>query len=457
MAASHQQPNVLFILADDLGWMDTSLYGSKYYKTPNIDTLMRRGMRFTNAYAANPLCSPTRSSIETGLWPARIGFTMPNGHIPQVVLEQTVPKQGGPKARLCEPNSVSRLKLDYFTLGEAFRQAGYETAHIGKWHLGAEPYDPLHQGYQIDIPHTPGPGPTSYFGPWNYPNYKGKKGEHIEDAMCSCACEFIKSHQHKPFYLAYWAFSVHAPFQAKEQYIERYRKIADDGNPQRNPIMAAMLVSFDQAVGKLMRTLRETGLEDNTIIVFMSDNGGMMYETPGGIVTTSNAPLRGGKATIYEGGTRVPFAVIWPKQIKPNSVNSTDIVQSIDIYPTLAEMCRLPLPKYPIDGISIVDALRGRKLRRDMIFCHFPHTVAATFSAAASYVREGDWKLVQVFCINNDGSDRLELYNLKRDIGETHDVAAKYPDVVKRLRAKLQTFYKNSHAKLPHMNPNYKP
>ncbi len=456
-SASKQRPNVICILADDMGWMDTSLYGSQFHRTPHIDALMRRGMRFTNAYAANPLCSPTRASIATGLWPSRIGLTTPAGHLPQVVLEQTVPEKGGPNARMCEPNSLTRLKQEYFTLAEAFKQAGYNTAHIGKWHLGSEPYDPLHQGYDVDIPHTPGPGPTSYFGPWKYPTYKGKKGEHLEDAMSSCACEYIRTHRDEPFFMAYWAFSVHAPFQAKEDLMEIYRLRADAKNPQRNPIMGAMLASFDQAIGKLMSSLRENGLEENTIILFLSDNGGMMYETPGGVVTTSNAPLRGGKATIYEGGTRVPWAVIWPGHIKPNSVNNTDIIQSIDVFPTLADICHLPEPDYPMDGISIAPALMGQRLKRDTIFCHFPHTVAATFSPAASYVREGDWKLVRVYCINDDGSDRLELYNLKHDLSEVRDVAAKYPDVVKRLYKKMDGFIKQSGSKLPHMNPNWKP
>lgn len=216
-AAPARKPNVVFILADDLGWRDTALYGSTYYETPNIDRLATRGMMFRNAYAASPLCSPTRSSIATGLYPARIGITMPSCHLPQVILEQTLEKSGRPTRKALIPNSITRLKLEYVTTAENFKAAGYRTAHFGKWHLGAEPYDPLHQGFDIDLPHTPAPGPSGGYlgGPWKFWPTQGKPGEHIEDRMAEEAEKFIRENKSRPFYIDYWAFSVHEPWQAK--------------------------------------------------------------------------------------------------------------------------------------------------------------------------------------------------------------------------------------------------
>ena len=285
-------PNVVFILADDLGWMDTSLYGSKFYETPHIDALAERGMMFTNAYAAAAICSPTRASILTGLHPARIGMTTPSGHVEAVVLE----KRLRPRARENQPalsaESVTRLKLEYFTLAEALNAAGYETAHFGKWHLGREPYDPYQQGFGIDLPHTPGPGPSGgYLGPWRFWPGEGRDGEHIEDRMAAEAARFMRDKRDRPFFLNYWCFSVHAPVQGKPELVEKYRSKADPDSPQRNPINGAMVESLDDAVGTLIGTIDDLGIADNTIIVFFSDNGGMVHRFDGGVVVTSNAPL----------------------------------------------------------------------------------------------------------------------------------------------------------------------
>jgi arylsulfatase A-like enzyme len=467
-AAGPRKPNVVFILADDLGWRDTTLYGSTYYETPNIDRLATRGMMFRNAYAASPLCSPTRSSIMTGLHPARIGITTPSCHLPQVVLEQTLQPKGPPAHKALIPNSVTRLKLEYITLGESFKAAGYRTAHFGKWHLGHEPYDPLHQGFDVDMPHTPGPGPGGGYigGPWKFWQGQGKPGEHIEDRMAEEAEKFIRESKARPFYLNYWAFSVHSPWQAKPELVEKYKRKADPKNPQHNPVYAAMVESLDTAVGRVVKAIDDNGLAKDTIIVFFSDNGGVFW-TPGTekamlhpgyehVPITSNAPLRAGKASVYEGGTREPMIVVWPGQVKPGS-RSDAVVQSIDFHPTLLDMAGLkPQAGQKFDGISIVPALQGKPIGREAIFCHFPHYTPAAGNIPGTWVRKGDWKLLRVWCDGSDQSDRFELYNLVEDIGETKDLSAKHPERVRDMRVLIEKFLADTKAVVPKPNPAYR-
>ena len=465
-AASGARPNVLFILADDLGWADTRLYGSKYYETPHIDALARRGMMFTQAYAAAPLCSATRCSIMSGQWPARVGITGASCHLPEVRLTPQLAKRGPAWQKALSCVEVDRLDQKYVTLAEAMKAGGYRTGHFGKWHLGLEPYDPQHQGFDVDLPHWWGPGPAgSYVAPWKFPPQVGFKpetpAEHIEDRMAREAVRFIKESkaQGTPFFLNYWAFSVHAPFDAKQAYIETYRLKADPNNPQRCPVYAAMVKSLDEAVGTLMKTLDEEGLAENTIVIFTSDNGGNMYDRVNGITPTSNAPLRGGKATLYEGGVREPLVVIWPGRVAPGAKNEKDIVQSIDFYPTLLEMCGVARPEgcQKLDGMSIMPALTGGRLTRDTIFGHFPHNTPATGQIAASYVRQGDWKLIRFYCDGPSLADRHELYNLKEDLGEQHDLAAQMPEKVLAMSALIDGFLKESGAVIPTANPAYDP
>ena len=308
-------PNIVFILADDLGWADTTLYGkTSLYRTPNLERLAKRGMTYTRAYSASPLCSPTRASILTGLSPARIGLTSPNCHLPEVVLKASAGTSAAPDEKSTNIVPVTRLATDYFTLPKALKAAGYVNGHFGKWHLGPEPYSPLQHNFDIDLPHTPGPGPAgSFVAPWKYPNFLPKSPEeHIEDRMAQEASAFIEKNQAVPFFLNYWMFSVHAPFDAKKFTIEDYRKNIDPEQAQRSPTYAAMVQSMDDAVGTLLNTLDRLKLTDTTIIVFYSDNGGNMYNEIDNTTPTSNAPLRGGKATMYEGGTRVPCVISWP-------------------------------------------------------------------------------------------------------------------------------------------------
>lgn len=477
-AAITDHPNVVFILADDLGWSDTTFNHTKnaFYETPNIERLAARGLRFTQAYAANPLCSPTRSSILTGLYPARTGITAPVCHLPQVILEKGLVKKAAPNQKVLVAQSVTRLDTNYFTLAEALKGAGYATGHFGKWHLGPEPYSPLQQGFDVDLPHWPGPGPAgSYVAPWKFPaklNFPGEPGEQIEDRMASEAIKFIKANKDKPFYLNYWAFSVHAPYDAKPELIAKYRAKAaklPPNSPQRNPIYGAMVQSLDENVGRLLNTLDELKLTDNTLIVFFSDNGGVHWVAghesgedsavadTNGTPITSNTPLRGGKATTYEGGTREPCAIIWPGLTGKDAATDT-IIQSIDFFPTFAELLKLKVPEtVKFDGKSFAPLLRGKSYDRGPTFCHFPHSTLASGGLASTWVRVGDWKLIRFYARNDDQTDLLELYNLKDDLSETKNLAAKFPAKAKELNALIDDFLKDTTAVVPVKNPNYNP
>jgi arylsulfatase A-like enzyme len=464
--------NLIFILADDLGWRDLACYGSTFYETPNIDRLASRGLRFTQAYSANPLCSPTRASILTGLYPARIGITSPVCHLPEEFLTEELIGRARPNCRAIEARSATRLNTTYITLAEMLRDAGYTAGHFGKWHLGPEPYSALQQGFSIDIPHWSGPGPGGgYVAPWKSPkfNLPAKPGDHVEDLMAAEAVKFIRQNKDRPFYLNYWAFSVHSPWGSKRDLIRKYKEKSAGlpaDSPQRNPIYAAMVECLDNAVGRIVQAVDEAGIADRTLIVFFSDNGGVHWPADGpdpalaewkDVPVTSNAPLRGGKATIYEGGTREPCIVLWPGVTKAGST-SDSIIQSIDFCPTLLEILGVDAPKsQAFDGRSFTAALKGRPHDRGPLFCHFPHYTPKTGAIPATYVRVGDWKLIRLFCDNEDRTDRFELYNLAEDLGEKNDLAAKMPDKVKELSPLIEGFLQDTRAVVPKPNPAYRP
>lgn len=461
--AADRKPNVVFILADDLGWADTTLYGkTTYYQTPNLERLAKRGMTFDHAYAASPLCSPTRSSILTGLSPARTGITTPNCHLPKVVLKATEGKKAPPGSKSIGPDPVSRLNTTYYTLPKALKAAGYATGHFGKWHLGAEPYSPLQHGFDVDIPHWPGPGPAgSYVAPWKFKDFDADPGEpnqHIEDRMAKEAVAFMEKHKDEPFFLNYWMFSVHAPFDAKKDLIEKYRKTMDPADPQHCPTYAAMIESMDDAVGTLLDTLDRLGLADNTIIIFTSDNGGNMYNEVEGARPTSNAPLRGGKATVYEGGVRVPCVVSYPGVVAPDS-RSKAVVQSSDFYPTLLDALGLKAqPDQKFDGIDIMPALKGKPLDRDAIFTYFPHDPPVPEWLPPSVtVTQGDWKLIRIFFGGENGAHRWKLFNLAKDIGENTDLSSSMPERVQSMDALIENFLSKTSAVQPVRNPAFSP
>ncbi|MEI6175497.1 MAG: sulfatase [Verrucomicrobiota bacterium] len=477
-AATTKQPNVVLILADDLGAHDVGCFGSTFHQTPHIDSLAKRGVKFTQAYAASPLCSPTRSSILTGVYPARSGITQPSCHLPQIVLEKKL-SNPSPAIRTVNAESLTRMKPEYFTLAEALHEAGYATAHFGKWHLGFnrganDHYEPKNQGFDLDFPHTPnaaGPG-GGYLAPWKFikdPNITGKPGEHIEDRMSEEAAKYIRSHKDKPFFVNYWAYSVHSPWNARKDYIDQFKNTADPKNPQHNPLYAAMVHSLDDGVGNLIKAIDDAGVADNTIIIFTSDNGGWAYPPkttdPEGFAdmpATSNLPQRSGKASIYDGGTREPFIVVWPGKTKPGTTNDA-LFQSTDLYPTLLSMCGIkPHTEVKLDGFDQSRTFLGEPSPRDRIFCHFPHGSPKTAEGIpgflpSTYVRKGDWKLIRFFADNDDGSDRLELYDLKNDAGETKNLAAEKPELVKELNELITGFLKDTEAVIPVRNPDFNP
>lgn len=461
--ATESKPNVVFILADDLGWSDTTLYGTtKLYKTPNIERLAKRGMTFTRAYSSSPLCSPTRASVLTGLSPARHGITSPNCHLPKITLAASPTTSGSPKQKATIPNSVSRLNTDYYTMAEMFRDNGYATGHFGKWHLGAEPYSPLEHGFDVDVPHHPGPGPAgSYVAPWKFADFDHDPDipdEHLEDRMAKEAVAFMEQHSDEPFFLNYWMFSVHAPFDAKQDLIDAYRKTIDPSDPQRSPTYAAMIESMDDAVGTLLDTLDRLGISEETIIVFASDNGGNMYNLVDGGTATSNAPLRGGKATMYEGGVRGPAVVVQPNVIRAGST-SDQIIQSSDFYPTLLEMLSINRQaNQTFDGVSITAAYSGNQIGRDAIYTYFPHAPGVPDWLPPSIsVHQGDWKLIRIFHGGDDKRHRYKLFNLAQDTGEQNNLADDFPERVKQLDALIEQHLIDTAAVRPLPNPNFDP
>jgi len=478
-AAESERPNIVFILADDLGWRDVGCFGGSFFETPNIDRLSSQGVRLTQAYADSPVCSPTRAGILTGLYPARIGITGASCHREEIMLEKKL-AAGRPSIRALNAESVTRLKTEYLTIAESLREAGYATAHFGKWHVGhnlapEDRFEPRDQGFDIDWPHTPsasGPG-GGYLAPWEFikdPAITGRPGEHIEDRMAEEAVQYIMKNKDRPFFMNYWAYSVHSPYNASPDYLEYFKTKAAGSDTQSNPLYAAMVKSLDDAVGRLMDAVDQAGLTERTIIVFVSDNGGWAappksrtyprgFET---IPVTSNRPLKSGKASIYEGGTRVPCIVVWPGKIKPGTVEEA-LFQSVDWFPTLISMCGLKLPPaLKLDGVDQMSALLGQGPVRDRVFCHFPNGGPGSHAAIPGYlpsasVRHGDWKLIRFFDDNDDGSDRFELYNLKDDIGESKDLAAANPERVSQLNGLITGFLDDTEAVIPVRNPRYNP
>jgi len=451
--------NVILILADDMGWMDSSTYGSRYYESPNLQRLARRGMLFTDAYSANPLCSPTRASIMTGKYPARLKITTPAGHLPPQPHTPLLGEKAQPWRKMVCPRSRRFLPLEEQTLAEAFREAGYATGFIGKWHLGHEPWWPKKQGFDVNIAGGHYPGPPSYFSPYRIKTLAdGPKGEYLTDRLTDEALKYIEGHRAGPFLLCLWHYAVHAPFQAKERMVAACRRKTDPRGKQGCATMAAMLRSLDESVGRVLDKLDELKIADETIILFASDNGGNMYSVVEGRPPTSNHPLRNGKGSIYEGGTRTPCIVVWPGKVKPRS-RCSEPISSIDFFPSLLEMAGIqPRRELRFDGESIVPLLKGTgRLRREAIFCHFPHYIPATGNLPATSVRKGEWKLIRLYGEGPGRSCAYELYNLKDDIGETRNLAEKFPQKVRQLDGLISRHLRETGALVPIPNPAYDP
>jgi len=429
--------NVVFILADDLGWTDLGCFGSELYETPAIDQLARDGVKFTQNYSACTVCSPTRACILTGKYPARLHVT---DWIPGMMPENP---------KLLVPDWTKHLPLEETTIADAFHAAGYTTASIGKWHLGDEPYYPEKHGFDVNIAGTSAAHPTSYIAPWNIATLtEGKPGDYLTDRIGDEAVKFIAKSKDRPFFLYLAHFAVHTPVQGRKDLIPKYRKKLNPGLKQRNPGYAAMIEAMDQTVARVRQTLKDQNLADHTIVIFTSDNGGR-------VPTTSNLPLRAGKGACYEGGTRVPLIVYWPGVTKANSVCETPTI-SADFYPTLLEMTGVAdRPGHQSDGVSLVPLLRneGEIAPRDL-FWHYPHHQHYQLGGTMPYgaIRSGDYKLIELF-----DDMHVELYDLSKDIGEQHDLASALPEKANELRAKLHAWRARVGAQMPTPNPNYDP
>jgi arylsulfatase A-like enzyme len=452
--AAPRPPNVVIVLVDDLGWTDLACFGSRYYETPNLDRLAAGGMRFTNAYAACAVCSPTRAAVQTGRYPARLGVTdwirarFQGGKMPA---DGKNPSgyTGGNRKVLCPKNALW-MELDEVTIAEALKPAGYTSCYIGKWHLGMDPQYPDKQGYDENHGGCDYGQPPSYFDPYTnkrltqgIPTLKPRKtGEYLTDREGDEAETFIRANKDKPFYLCMAHYAVHTPIQAKKDLTARYE--AKPKTNQKNATYAAMVHSVDEAVGKVMKTLDELKLADDTLVIFTSDNGGLLGPT-------HNAPLRAGKGYPYEGGIRVPLIVRWPRAVKAGPVSDVPVT-SVDYLPTVLEAAGRELPAgREIDGVSLMPVLTGKgTLEREAIYWHFPHYRGRIMPY--SIIRAGDWKLIRRY----DGKP-FELFNLKDDLSETTDLAEKMPDRVKALDAKLTAWLGHVGAKMPKPNPGYKP
>ena len=428
---STRRPNIIFILADDLGWAELGCYGNTFNETPNLDKLAKLGMRFTDAYAAAPVCSPYRAALKTGQYPARVGIT-----------------------DYLRPNDKNHLSTQHVTLAEALKSVGYTTGIIGKWHLtgyanhGAEEFPPALHGFdETIVSENRGIGGGSYFHPYHF-NREIKKRlpgkEYLVDRCNLEAVEFIERHKDGPFFLYLSHYAVHTRLNGKPELVAKFEKKDGAGKGPKarrnNPHLAAQLKSIDEGLGMILKKLNELGLKDETVLVFSGDNGGEDR-------VTSNAPLRAGKSTLYEGGIRIPLIVRYPKIVPAGTVCKTP-TSNIDLYPTLCQFALVkPDSKQHIDGVSLFPVLKnpGAQLKRDTLYWHYPlakpHFLGGHSSGA---VRKGDWKLIEYF-----DTGGKELYNLADDIGEKNNLAGKNPEKFAELQGLLKAWRKDVGAKIP--------
>ncbi|MFN7920393.1 MAG: sulfatase [Bryobacteraceae bacterium] len=440
-APRRRTPNIVLILLDDYGWRDTGYNGSTFYETPNIDRLARSGMVFTNGYSASPVCSPTRAAIMTGKYPARLHVT---SHL-----------QGASnryhRTKVLQPNARLELPLEEVTIAELLRARGYRTASIGKWHLGKSGFLPQDQGFDVSFAGDEAGSPNDFF----YPAWKkkipleGKPGDYLTDRLTDLAVDFIHTSKDRPFFLYLPHFAVHVPIQAKPEKVRKYDAKSRPENPQNFGEYAAMIESADESVGRVVDALDRAGVSGNTLVMFASDNGGVSSREWKNKQITSNLPLRRGKGWLYEGGIRVPSIVRWPGVTKPGS-QCHEPVASYDYAPTFAEIAGVPRVKMPpMDGRSFAPLLRGKQQNVRDMFWHYPH-YSPQLGRPAAALRRGDYKLIRFF-----EDDRVELYDLKNDIGETRDRAAAEPTRAAAMRQSLDRLLAETKAQLPVPNPNY--
>ena len=456
LAASAPPPNIVVVLVDDLGWMDLGCQGSDYYRTPNIDRLAATGMRFTDGYASCAVCSPTRAALMTGRSPARLGITdwiraefqLSARQWPNVRNKFGYHRPTGGNRELLTPVNELLLPHSEITIAEMLKPLGYTSAYIGKWHLGGAGHLPVDQGFDENYGGWDYGQPPSYFDPYvNLPRLPmgiptltpREPGEYLTDREADEAVGFIRRNKERPFLLYMANYAVHTPIQAKPELVAAYERL-QDGEGQDDPVYAAMVQSVDDAVGRILDTLDQTGLADQTMIVFTGDNGGLDRRGR----PTENAPLRSGKGYAYEGGLRTPWIVRWPGVTNPGSVSSQPIA-SIDLLPTIAAAVGTrPPADRAVDGIDLGPALRGDPLLGRALVWHFPHYRHGPGNDPYSVIRRGDWKLIRFY-----DPRKTELYNLAVDLGEQNDLASLESDMVERLELALDEELREAGARLP--------
>jgi arylsulfatase A-like enzyme len=451
-----RKPNIVFILVDDLGWADLGCYGSAFYRTPCIDALAASGMRFTDAYTSCPVCSPTRASIMTGQYPARLGIT------------DWIPGEDPQNRPLLGPSDRHRLPLEEFTIAEALRHVGYRTFYAGKWHLGGEKFLPEDQGFGTNLGGCEaGSPPAGYYSPYKNPKLPdGPPGEYLTDRLTDEAIRFIHGNPDGPFFLFLAHYAVHTPIQACRRHVDHFRKTAASLPPmesephvpehagwtkrrQDDPEYASMIRSVDENVGRLLETIDALKLRDETVVVFTSDNGGLSTHARR-VAPTSNLPLRAGKGWCYEGGIRVPLIVRAPRLTRPGSTCAVPVT-STDFYPTVLELSGLsPMPFQHRDGISLVPLFRGRKsLSRKALYWHYPHYHGSAWTPGAA-VRAGGWKLIEFY-----DPPKVELYHLKDDVGERRDLSRIRTGKTAELLELLHRWQTDVGAIMPRPNPEF--
>jgi len=441
-------PNVVLILVDDLGWTDLGSFGSDLYQSPNIDKLASEGVKFTNSYSSCTVCSPTRASIVTGKYPARLNVT------------DWIEGHKYPWAKLSVPDWTMYLESKEYTIAEAFKDAGYNTAHFGKWHLGEKEENwPENHGFDVNVggwkkgaPNlNKKNGTNGYFSPFGNPRLKdGPKGEYLTERLTNEVVNYIENNNSKPFFINFWLYNVHTPLQAKQEKIDKYKELSNPSSRHKNPKYAAMVEHTDEAVGKIINTLKEKGLYENTIILFSSDNGGLIGNPKRPV--TNNSPLRTGKGDIYEGGVRIPTIIYSPKHNFKSKEISESII-SMDYYPTLMDLAGISTEKtkeQTVDGKSLLPELNGVSSKQnDAIFWHYPH-YHEQGGVPYSAVRWKEWKLIENF-----QTSTFELYNLKTDISESSNLIDENPEITEKLKLMLKDWRDDVDAQYTTPNKNF--
>ena len=458
ISCAEKKKNFLFILVDDLGWTDLGYMGSAFYETPNIDALSQESIQFSNAYASGSVCSPSRAAIMTGRHPARVGIT------------DWIPGNDKQNEKLLGPQDLDQLPLSEKTLAEAFKAANYSTFYAGKWHLGDKGYFPEDQGFEINKGgHKAGSPPGGYYSPYKNPKLSdGPEGENLSDRLTNESIQFLSDIDQKPFFVFLSFYSVHTPIQPNKKYIDKFNKklkqldinetaVKKEGKglttlDQRNAAYASMLFALDKNIGRLIKSLKEQELYENTTLVFTSDNGGFstLSKSKNHKAPTSVLPLRAGKGWLYEGGIRVPL-LIKPSHYSREVRSSAEPIVGHDFYPTLLSIAGIEVEKNIIlDGIDLSPLIHENKsLEREDLFWHYPHYHGSAWTPGAA-IRRGDWKLIEF-----NESNTIELYNLKNDLSEQEDLSLRFPEKVTELQSRLRELQKSMNANSVRINPNF--